>query len=94
MTTEQKFKKVLFASENKLLINLYLDFESDLDKGQKGIMRMLQQQVKKLNIDDVSNQRELLIAFCEWIYKNKAGLVITDKTIDKYLKSNNMFYNG
>ena len=54
MTTEQKFKKALFASENKLLIKLYLDFESDLDKGQKEIISKLQQQVKKLNIADVS----------------------------------------
>ena len=47
-------------------------------------------QVKKLNIDDVSKQRELLIAFCDW-YK------ITDfnceghsenMCVDEYLKSN------
>lgn len=43
---------------------------------------------ENLPIHNVSSRREQLIAFCEWIYKNNAGLTITDKTIDNYLKGN------
>ena len=61
MTTEQKFKKALFASENKLLIKLYLDFESELNemqqntiKEQKNILEKMKQR-QTLLIDSVTN---------------------------------------
>jgi len=44
-------------------------------------------QVKKLNIDDVSNQRELLIAYelKLWINPTKEQIEISEKIVDMYL---------
>jgi len=46
-------------------------------------------QTEALNIDDVSNQRELLIAFFNNLYdvKTKEGKEATEKKIDCYLSN-------
>ena len=42
----------------------------------------------KLNIPDASQQREQLIAFCEWCNKNNQYDFIYTKIVDEFLKSN------
>ena len=44
--------------------------------------------VKLFAIPDVSNQRELLIAFCEWCNKNNHYDFIYTKIVDDFLKGN------
>jgi len=48
-------------------------------------VRELRKQVKKLNIDDVSKQRELLIAAAKGMYPHGDQKQLT-KLIDKYLQ--------
>jgi hypothetical protein len=42
---------------------------------------------KALHIGGVSNQREMLKAFCDWAYDKNEDWDISDYDIDKYLKS-------
>ena len=42
----------------------------------------------KLSIHNVSKQRELLIAFCEWCNENNHYDFIYTKIVDDFLKSN------
>jgi hypothetical protein len=48
-----------------------------------------QQQVKNLNIPDVSNRREQLIAFAQWLaHEEEYGKDGAIGTVDAYLESN------
>jgi len=42
---------------------------------------------QQLTIPVVSNQRELLKAFCDWAYNKNEDWNVSDYDIDKYLKS-------
>jgi len=43
---------------------------------------------KPLNIDNVSNQRELLIAFCKWSdAQDEQGFKLNNKDIDNFLSN-------
>ena len=44
--------------------------------------------VKKLTLTDVSQQRELLIAFLEWEHQSSIDLSDCNYLIDEYFKSN------
>ena len=40
-----------------------------------------------LSLHNVSQQRELLKAFCDWAYDKNEDCIVSDYDIDKYLKS-------
>lgn len=47
-----------------------------------------QSEFKNLGIGEVSNRRELLIAFCEWCNANNEYDFIHKHIVDKYLSGN------
>lgn len=53
------------------------------------LIKYAQQQVKNLNIPAVSNRREQLIAFAQWLaHEEEYGKDGTIGTVDAYLESN------
>jgi hypothetical protein len=62
--------------------------QCDLDI-QKAMVKhfIKKEKAKQLTLTDVSDQREMLKAFCDWAYDKNEDWDVSDYDIDKYLKS-------
>jgi len=74
----------------ELAINSLQRAGHDVEHFERTVAKIKKEQVKKLNIDDVSNQRELLIDFVKWHrdvamnYKDNELI----KLVDNYIEIN------